>query len=187
MRDCFYIAKSLFVRRYRLRFNPLSLPVVWFLCFLIYTGYIVYHPQTDIMPHSARILLADDDMEDRMIIEDAFRDIGLEHEIAFVEDGEYVVQFLDDVNGEGNLPSLIVLDLNMPRLNGTETLRLLKNHPVYRNIPVKIFSTSVNEIEKEQCLQLGADAYVIKPVKYEQCIAIARDFYDFCSTDAMSA
>ena len=141
------------------------------------------------MPHSARILLADDDMEDRMIIEDAFRDIGLEHERAFVEQflGSQSGRFLDDVNGEGNLPSLIVLDLNMPRLNGTETLRLLKNHPVYRNIPVKIFSTSVNEIEKEQCLQLGADAYVIKPVKYEQCIAIARDFYDFCSTDAMSA
>lgn len=131
------------------------------------------------MPQFARILLADDDMEDRLIIEDAFREIGLEKEIAFVEDGELVIQYLDKLGGESELPCLIVLDLNMPRLSGTETLRMLKNHNLYRHIPVKIFSTSMNDIEKAQCLQLGAESYVIKPIKFEQCIDIARDFYDF--------
>ncbi|MCD6062843.1 MAG: two-component response regulator [Flavipsychrobacter sp.] len=133
------------------------------------------------MPQYARILLADDDMEDRLIIEDAFREIGLEKEIAFVEDGELVIQYLDKLNSESELPSLIVLDLNMPRLSGTETLRMLKNHTVYRHIPVKIFSTSMNDIEKAHCLQLGAEAYVIKPIKFEQCIEIARRFYEFSS------
>jgi CheY-like chemotaxis protein len=136
------------------------------------------------MTSSSRILLADDDKEDRLIIEDAFREIGLAHEISFVEDGELVLQYLDGLNGQNDLPNLIVLDLNMPRLNGTETLRILKKHPHYRTIPVKIFSTSMNDIEKEQCLLLGADAYVIKPIKFSECIAIARDFYDFCCIQA---
>jgi CheY-like chemotaxis protein len=138
------------------------------------------------MPHSARILLADDDMEDRLIIEDAFREIALEKEIAFVEDGELVIQYLNRIDGQAELPSLIVLDLNMPKLSGTETLRMLKNHPRYRHIPVKIFSTSMNDIEKAHCLQLGAEAYVIKPIKFEQCIDIARRFYDFCCSKAMA-
>jgi CheY-like chemotaxis protein len=92
-----------------------------------------------------------------------------------------VIQYLDKLNSESELPSLIVLDLNMPRLSGTETLRMLKNHTVYRHIPVKIFSTSMNDIEKAHCLQLGAEAYIIKPIKFEQCIEIARRFYEFSS------
>lgn len=132
------------------------------------------------MTTTSKILLADDDKEDRLIIEDAFREIGLEKEITFVEDGELVLQYLNNVDTPDHLPSLIVLDLNMPRLSGTETLRMLKKHTEYRNIPVKIFSTSMNDIEKEQCLLLGADAYVIKPIKFSECIAIAQNFYDFC-------
>jgi CheY-like chemotaxis protein len=137
------------------------------------------------MNDGIKILLADDDVEDRFIMEEAFNELGLPQVVGFVENGEKVITFLDDISDSKSLPSLIVLDLNMPLLNGTETLRILKNNDRYSDIPVMIFSTSVNEIEKEQCLSLGATSYITKPVKYEECISIARHFYNF-SQDPLS-
>lgn len=131
------------------------------------------------MNDGVKILLADDDVEDRFIMEEAFNELGLPQVVGFVENGEKVITFLDNIPDTGNLPSLIVLDLNMPLLNGTETLRILKNNDRYAGIPVMIFSTSVNEIEKDLCLSIGAASYITKPVKYDECITIAQHFYDF--------
>ncbi len=127
--------------------------------------------------NNIKILLADDDAEDRFIIEDAFNEIGIHNVIQFVEDGEKVLEYLRV--DSTSLPSLIVLDLNMPRLNGTETLRSLKESEKFKEIPVIIFSTSVNEIEKTSCMNLGALAYLVKPSRYADSIAIARYFYEF--------
>lgn len=129
-----------------------------------------------------KILLADDDAEDRFIIADAFNEIGIDDAVQFVEDGEKVIEYLN--TPPTSLPSLIVLDLNMPRLNGTETLRLLKSSDAHKNIPVIIFSTSINEIEKERCLKLGAVEYMVKPSRYADSIAAARYFYEFTDTGA---
>ena len=131
------------------------------------------------MKPKVSILLADDDKEDRFIINDAFETNGLSDAIDFVEDGEQVLKYLEEVDDARMLPSLIVLDLNMPRLNGTQTLRALKRHFRYQDIPVIIFSTSVNEIEMEECMSIGAAAYFTKPVKFDECISMARKFYEF--------
>jgi CheY-like chemotaxis protein len=133
-----------------------------------------------LMSNNVKILLAEDDAEDRFIIEDAFNEIGIHDVIQFVEDGEKVLEYLKDTPAD--LPGLIVLDLNMPRLNGTETLRLLKDSEKFRNIPVIIFSTSINEIEKESCLTLGALEYLVKPSRYADSIAIARYFHEFTTS-----
>ncbi|MDR3681512.1 MAG: response regulator [Flavipsychrobacter sp.] len=127
--------------------------------------------------NNIKILLADDDAEDRFIIEDAFNEIGIHNAIQFVEDGEKVLEYLkiDNIS----LPRLIVLDLNMPRLNGTETLRSLKESEKFKEIPVIIFSTSVNEIEKTSCMNLGALDYLVKPSRYADSIAIAKYFHEF--------
>jgi CheY-like chemotaxis protein len=125
------------------------------------------------------ILLADDDPEDRMIMAESFAELNLSHAIHFVENGEKVLLYLDNLIGDEFLPKLIVLDLNMPRMNGTQALKALKANPRYKNIPVVIFSTSVNSIEMQECLKTGAVAYIVKPVTYKECLETARSFYEF--------
>ena len=131
------------------------------------------------MNSNIKILLADDDPEDRMIMADTFKEMELSDIIHFVDNGENVIQFLDDIYEKALLPSLIVLDLNMPRMNGTQTLKLLKSDDRFKHIPVIIFSTSVNAIEMQDCLKIGAASYVVKPVTYRECLDTAKAFYDF--------
>ena len=76
------------------------------------------------------------------------------------------------------MPSLIVLDLNMPILNGMETLSRLKSHNVYKNIPVIMFTTSIHEVEKARCLEIGAADFIKKPVRFQQTISTAQYLHD---------
>lgn len=135
------------------------------------------------MSESVKILLADDDPEDRMIMEDTFREIQLSELVHFVENGENILAYLSTVINDADLPALIVLDLNMPRMNGTQTLKLLKADDRYKHIPVIIFSTSINTIEMNECIKTGASSYVVKPVTYKECLDTARSFYNFCLSD----
>jgi CheY-like chemotaxis protein len=123
-------------------------------------------------PH---ILLADDDFEDRFLMADTFKELNYGDVISFVEDGVSLLEFLE--NSDLTI-GLIVLDLNMPRLNGTETLRILKNDDRFRHIPVIIFSTSVNEIERAVCLELGARDYFTKPARYNAYMDVCRSLYN---------
>jgi CheY-like chemotaxis protein len=125
-----------------------------------------------------KILLVDDDVEDREIIKDALGDLGYQSVIHFEENGERALSFLEEAYDSGTLPSMVVLDLNMPRMNGTQTLRQIKNDDRFKNIPVVIYSTSLNNIERDECLALGAHSYVIKPVTYRDTVATAKRFYD---------
>ena len=125
-----------------------------------------------------KILLVDDDLDDREIISDAFKMIEADHLLHFESNGENAIQYVQSQFETGDLPSLIVLDLNMPKLNGTQTLKILKSDPRFENIPVIIFSTSLNDFEKKECLNLGAHSYVIKPVYYKESVETARTFYE---------
>jgi len=129
-------------------------------------------------PMSKKILLVDDDAEDREIIKDALGDLGYHSVIDFEENGERAISFLEKAYDAGALPSMVVLDLNMPRMNGTQTLRYIKKDDRFKNIPVVIYSTSLNNIERDECLALGAHSYVIKPVTYRDTVATAKKFYD---------
>ncbi|ACU61225.1 response regulator [Chitinophaga pinensis] len=133
------------------------------------------------MDNTVKILLADDDLEDRFIMQDAFNAINLPEVPLLVEDGEKVLEYLSETQrNAGVLPSLVVLDLNMPRLSGTQTLRELKSRDAYKDIPVIIFSSSLNVIEMHECKQLGALSYMVKPFTYEEYLLSAQHFYDFC-------
>ncbi|TWW00399.1 response regulator [Chitinophaga pinensis] len=133
------------------------------------------------MDNTVKILLADDDIEDRFIMQDAFNAINLPEVPLLVEDGEKVLEYLSETHrNAGVLPSLVVLDLNMPRLSGTQTLRELKSRDAYKDIPVIIFSSSLNVIEMHECKQLGALSYMVKPFTYEEYLLSAQHFYDFC-------
>lgn len=109
-------------------------------------------------------------------MKEAFNDNGIGESLRFADNGELAIEFLDKLNPE-HLPSLIVMDLNMPRMNGRETLSFLKQHPVYNAIPVIIYSTSINDIERIKCKEIGAAAYIIKPTTFTECQEIAKWFH----------
>ncbi|WP_276483789.1 response regulator [Paraflavitalea pollutisoli] len=122
------------------------------------------------------ILLVEDDEEDQFLMREAFNDNGIGEALRFASNGESAIEFLDELN-EQELPSLIVMDLNMPRMNGRETLTHLKQHDVYKSIPVIIYSTSINDIERIRCKEIGAAAYIIKPTTFTECQEIAKWFH----------
>ena len=128
-----------------------------------------------------KILLADDDPEDRAMIQDAMEVIDAGEILRFAENGEQVLQILANEYDRGNHACQVVLDLNMPRMNGTETLSKLKNDVRFKNVPVIIFSTSINTLEKEKCMLLGAHSFITKPISYKECLDTARSFHSFCS------
>lgn len=114
-----------------------------------------------------KILVVDDDVEDHLILQEYFAAAGLDKAVNFKENGEEALAYLRDLPVIG-LPSLIVLDLNMPLLNGIQTLTLLKENNHLKEIAVVICTTSSNETEREKCLSLGASDYIVKPFNWEQ-------------------
>ena len=129
---------------------------------------------------SHRILIADDDQDDRLLMEMAFGELGFSGDIFLVNNGLEVLDYLDAIALDLHLPSLIVLDLNMPLLNGKETLLQLKNNIRYKNIAVIIHSTTKNEKERASCFELGAVDFLMKSSNFEQYLYNARYLYE-CS------
>ena len=125
------------------------------------------------------IFVVDDDKEDQLILSDYFDELGLSSNVKFFDNGELTINFLEGNQDDSILPQLIVLDLNMPVLNGTQTLLYLKRDARYKNIPVIIFSTSENEEEKRKCLSFGAVDYLVKPMNYEEGEAIVKRFASY--------
>jgi CheY-like chemotaxis protein len=133
------------------------------------------------------ILIADDDQEDRYLLHTAFEEIGRSNDIFLVENGLQVFTYLDSSLEQTNMPSLIVLDLNMPILNGMETLLRLKAHKIYKDIPVIMFTTSVHEVEKEKCLAIGAADFIKKPARFQQTISTAKFLHESAIENRQSA
>ncbi|HEY5750631.1 MAG TPA: response regulator [Chryseolinea sp.] len=119
------------------------------------------------------ILVVDDDREDHFILQEYFADVNLSHCLQFSANGKAALDLLDGLPPD-NLPDAIVLDLNMPILNGTQTLLQLKRSPRYKAIPVIIYSTSENESDKRKCLSYGAEDFLIKPSTYEAGMKIVE-------------
>jgi CheY-like chemotaxis protein len=114
------------------------------------------------MNHDYKILVVDDDPEDHFIMQEYFTEAGLGDAVVFRENGEEALTYLATLPANG-LPALIVLDLNMPVLNGLQTLTMLKGLSDLRHIHVVIYSTSNNDHERQQCLEQGARDYFVKP------------------------
>lgn len=131
------------------------------------------------MTKPASIFIVDDDHEDQFILNEYFEDIGVASAVKYFNNGESTISFLDQTKEASDLPKLIVLDLNMPVLNGTQTLLHLKRSARYKNIPIIIFSTSENDDEKRKCLSYGAVDYVVKPMSWDEGLAIAKQIASY--------
>ena len=114
-----------------------------------------------------KILLADDDVDDRWFFLDFLKhrpDIEI---LSSVTNGTELIEYLDKIKNEVDFPHLIILDQNMPKLNGTETLSLLKSHKRYNKIDIVIYSTHTDQKLIEDCTVLGAVLVIAKPVSFE--------------------
>jgi CheY-like chemotaxis protein len=123
------------------------------------------------------ILYADDDTDDRAWVSEACRILNCSLKISFVENGRQVIDYLK--SQLSILPSLIVLDLNMPEMDGRQTLQYLKSNPFYKEIPVAIVTTSANKIDKDVCKKLGASLYITKPDNHSEWQGIIRQLEPF--------
>lgn len=124
------------------------------------------------------ILIAEDDEDDQFLLLSAFREISEETELVFVENG---IELLDhfqkfDEGTVSSLPSLLIVDLNMPKKNGKEAIRELIGKHYFRSFPTIIFSTTGNEIEKSRCKELGIDDFFVKPSNYDSLLSIVTQF-----------
>lgn len=112
------------------------------------------------------ILLVEDDQVDVMTVQRSFKKLGVLNELVVVSDGEQALDYLR--NPVKGLPSIILLDINMPKMNGHECLKHLKEHPVFRNIPVMMLTSSKERQDVDKCFDLGISGYILKPVDYAQ-------------------
>jgi CheY-like chemotaxis protein len=125
-----------------------------------------------------KILYADDDLDDKMWVTEACKALNYVFDIEFVENGQEALQYLEKLPGE-HLPELIVLDLNMPQLDGRQTLQRIKNNERYKNIPVIIVTTSSNKVDVEICKRLGAVLYLVKPDTHQEWQVIVQHFMPY--------
>lgn len=107
------------------------------------------------------VFVADDDDDDRFLMKVAFDEHCPEAKVQFAVDGIDLIAALGDSSAR---PCLIILDLNMPRLNGLESLRVLRASLTYINTPIIVFSTSDDEQDKAEARASGANEYIVKPV-----------------------
>lgn len=113
-----------------------------------------------------RIIAADDDFEDFQLIKNAFQENNFQVQLSHVEDGQYLIEILNAQSKNhklGDLPHLILLDLNMPRKHGLEVLKELKGNILLRKISIIIFTTSKSQADIKKAYELGANCYVAKP------------------------
>ncbi len=126
-------------------------------------------------------LIVDDDHEDHQIIREAFTMFSsVKRSIHYVDNGQRALEHLAEYERPEDLPCLIVLDINMPLLNGLETLKILKEHQLFQSIPVVIFSSSYNPTDIEMAKQSGAADYITKPNSFSQYKEIVDRLAVYC-------
>lgn len=116
------------------------------------------------MQKKLTILLIEDDQIEIMKFNRILTKIDSEHEIIEANNGEDALNILSNKEA---LPSLILLDLNMPKVNGIEFLKILKNDEALKYIPTVILTTSNNYKDMLECYKIGIAGYMVKPLKYE--------------------
>ena len=124
------------------------------------------------MRSSKPILLIEDDAADVLIIKRAMKELQIKNELVQLNNGEEGLQYLK--NHSNSAPCIIFLDLNMPKMNGIEFLKIIKNDDKLKQIPVIALTTSQNIDDIAVCFKSGIAGYVIKPVNYKKFVKAVR-------------
>lgn len=130
---------------------------------------------------AVKILIADDDPDDRLLARQALAESHLCNDVDFVQDGFELLQYLrcegdyEHLAGEPEV-GIILLDLNMPKMDGREALKEIKSDPELRHIPVVVLTTSQAEKDIFQSYDYGVSSYIMKPVTFEGLVEVMKDF-----------
>ena len=130
------------------------------------------------------ILVADDEPDDALLLQRAFEKEGINAQLNFVHDGKQVLDYLSgnppfEDRLANPLPTLLLLDLKMPRMDGFEVLEWLRHHPVFRRLAVIVFSGSDQPVDIERACTLGAVRYLVKPPRFEDLLQMVRTVEKF--------
>ena len=120
------------------------------------------------------ILVADDDADDQAILAEAFQEAGVPCNLHFVNDGDEIVDALEKTR-----TALLLLDINMPRMNGLTALKALREDDAHRNLPVIVMTTSWSEHDIQRSYENGANSFIIKPVVYQELVETVRSLYGY--------
>ena len=136
------------------------------------------------MNESGHILVAEDDLTDAYFFQRAFNRAGIPVALHFVRDGQEVIDYLQGTGPFADrtaypLPQLVLLDLNMPRLNGFDVLEWVREQPGFRNLQVVIFSSSDEAKDINRAYGLGANWYLVKPHSMDELTALVGRFKKF--------
>ena len=130
-----------------------------------------------------RILLAEDDYQDVELILAALEEINLANNVDVVNDGEEALDYLFKrgtyENRESGNPTVVMLDLKMPKIGGLEVLKQIKESNELHTIPVVILTSSKMECDLKTSYSLGVNAYVVKPVKFEDFVKAVKELGSF--------
>ena len=124
------------------------------------------------MQNAIPILLVEDDHVDTMTVRRAFKDLNVSNPLATVSNGEEALEYLRNENNPR--PCVILLDLNMPRMNGIELLKILKTDEELKMIPVVVLTTSEDVRDKVAAFGLSVAGYIVKPTDYEKFVEAMR-------------
>ncbi len=130
------------------------------------------------------ILIAEDDEDDYLLTLEALKEAGVNNEVHWVKDGNETLEFLSSrLNGNngssGQLPGLILLDLNMPKKDGREALQEIKSNPDFRKIPVIVMTTSSAEIDVTHSYDLGVNSFIQKPDRFHELVETVRVVFNY--------
>jgi two-component system response regulator len=121
------------------------------------------------------IVVVDDDVDDFEIISEAIRTVEPSSDLRYFRDGSECLTELEKITPR---PSLVVLDINMPQMNGFEFLKRIRTHRMLSSIPVVMLTTSNNRWQKEQCAILGATGYLTKPTSWADLMEAAKSILE---------
>lgn len=119
------------------------------------------------------ILIVDDDLDDREIVRDAFVKTLADQQYVFLENGDRLLEYLE-TNIVDSLPSLILLDLNMPGKDGRETLKEIKGNKRFQQIPTIVFTTSASQRDRTMAYDLGANCFITKPDTFNKLVDLTE-------------
>ena len=128
------------------------------------------------------VLYADDDQDDIELVVESFRRFSQNVDVYTFENGAELLSFAENLTPEDTSPCLVILDINMPMVNGKQTLLRLKKIEAFKRVPLVLFSTSSMGSDKTFAESNGA-AFVTKPLNIKQMEAIIEQFIDFCTDE----
>lgn len=130
------------------------------------------------------ILIAEDDEDDYLLTLEALKEAEVNNQVHWVKDGNEIMEFLSSRSNGNNgsstqLPSVILLDLNMPKKDGREALAEIKSNPNFRKIPVVVMTTSSAETDVTKSYDLGVNSFIQKPDRFDELVEIVRVVFNY--------